>query len=273
MTLARPLIIAHRGARSLAPENTLLAAQKALKIGADLWELDVAMTSDGEIVVLHDDTLKRTSNAPQVFPDRKPWNVDAFSMAELHQLDFGSWFLQKDPFQQIQAGNIPTEELKTFVGLPIPTLSDALTFTRQHDWRVNIEIKDLTGKPGDPVIVEQVASQVTELGMEENVFISSFNHTYLQRLKAVNPCLKTAALVEKPDLDPLGLLKRLSAAAYNPNADTLQMDQIKEVVKQGYQVFIWTVNDEDRMRGLIAAGASGLFTDFPQRMKAVIAKK
>ena len=70
-TQTRVLNIAHRGARSLAPENTLAAAQKALELGADMWELDVAMTADGELIVIHDSTLERTSNARDVFPDRQ----------------------------------------------------------------------------------------------------------------------------------------------------------------------------------------------------------
>ncbi len=77
----KPLNIAHRGARSLAPENTLAAARLGLEIGADLWELDVAATSDEQLVVLHDDTLERTSNAQQVFPGRAPWTVSTFSLA------------------------------------------------------------------------------------------------------------------------------------------------------------------------------------------------
>lgn len=104
------LNIAHRGARSLAPENTMLAARKAFEIGASGWELDVAMTSDHELVVIHDDTLERTSDAAQVFPDRDPWSVVDFSMAELRRLDFGAWFVRTDPFGQIAAGMISPAE-------------------------------------------------------------------------------------------------------------------------------------------------------------------
>ena len=98
------LNIAHRGARSLAPENTLAAAQKGLDTGADMWELDVGMTADGALFLIHDDTLERTSNAAQVFPQRAPWRVHEFTFDEIRQLDFGSWFVEQDPFGQIAAG-------------------------------------------------------------------------------------------------------------------------------------------------------------------------
>ncbi|HEX7556623.1 MAG TPA: glycerophosphodiester phosphodiesterase family protein, partial [Leptolinea sp.] len=115
------LNIAHRGARSLAPENTLAAARKALEVGADLWECDVALTADGIPVILHDDNLRRTSNASSVYPNRKPWKLQTFTLEELKKLDFGSWFLTTDPFKQIKLGQILPAELQKFVGEPILT--------------------------------------------------------------------------------------------------------------------------------------------------------
>ncbi len=265
----KTLIIAHRGARSIAPENTLLAAQNAFDIGADMWELDVAMTSDGEIVIIHDDTLERTSNVKQVFSDRKPWKIEAFTLKELRQLDFGSWYVEKDPFNQIASGVVSKDEQLKFIKLPIPTLREALSFTKDHHWRVNVEIKDLSGKPGDKEIVEKVVALIDELGMSESVIISSFNHSYIQRAKSVDPQIVTAALVDAPDPDPVALLSRLNAQAYNPNINKLDFQQIKQVTAAGGKVFVWTVNDEKTMQKLIEAGVSGIFTDFPQLLKKI----
>ena len=117
-------------ARSLAPENTLAAARKALEIGADLWELDVAMTADGELFVVHDDTLERTSNVREVFPDRKPFSNYLFTLEEVKRLDFGSWFVSTDPFKQIAAGNVSAAEQESYRGEKAPTLREALAFTR-----------------------------------------------------------------------------------------------------------------------------------------------
>ncbi len=267
---SRVLNIAHRGARSIAPENTLLAAFKAYEIGADLWELDVAMTRDGEIVVIHDDSLKRTSNARQVFPERGPWKIEAFTLADLRQLDFGSWYVEADPFQQIANGVVSKDEQHKFINLPIPTLQEALEFTKEKNWQVNIEIKDLSGKRGDINIAEKVVGLVHSLEMDGSVIISSFKHEYIQRVRAASAKIVTAALVEKPDPDPVSLLRRMHAQAYNPGTDALKYEQIQGVTAAGGKVFVWTINDEVTMRRLIQAGVSGIFTDFPQRLKKVL---
>lgn len=267
---AKTLNIAHRGARSLAPENTLSAARKALEIGADLWELDVAITSDGELVVLHDDTLERTSNAQEMFPDRRPWAVHTFTLAELRRLDFGSWFNKMDPFKQIAAGAVTPQMQQSYIGEPIPTLREALVFTRDNDWRVNVEIKDATGTPGDSDVVEKVVALIEELDMGERVLISSFNHDYLLRVKKANPEIVTAALVESAVADPAALVQALGASGYNPGIRAILPEQIPPIRQAGVEVYIWTVNDADIMRALIRNNVSGIFTDFPQLLKEVL---
>ncbi len=266
----RPLNIAHRGARSLAPENTILAARRAVAVGADLWELDVAMTADGELVVLHDDTLERTSNAGQVFPDRAPWPVHTFTLDELRKLDFGAWFLEKDPFGQIAERAISAGEQERFVNVPIPTLSEALEFTREYKWKVNVELKDLTGTPGDAQVVETVVALIDRLGMAADVMISSFNHDYIIRSKAANPQIITAALIEEAVSDPLELLRRTGAAALNPSLELAESGLVRAVRDAGFDVYVWTVNQENDMRAMLDAGVSGLFTDFPQRMHRIL---
>lgn len=268
---AKTLNIAHRGARSLAPENTLAAARKGLAIGADMWELDVAMSADGVPFLVHDDTLARTSNVKTVFPDRSPWANHLFTWAEIQQLDFGSWFVETDPFKQIAAGNVSQAEQASYRGEKAPSLREALDFTRAHDWRVNVEIKDLRGTAGDATVVEQVVALVDELGMAERVLISSFNHRYIERVKRANPAIATAALVERAVPDPPALLKRLAAQAYNPRNGQITPAEIGKVRDAGFDVYIWTVNDEATMKQLIAARASGLFTDFPQLLKPLTA--
>ncbi len=264
------LNIAHRGARSLAPENTLLAAEKGLALGADLWELDVAVTRDGELVVLHDDTLERTSNVETIFPERRPWSVWTFTLAELRQLDFGSWYAEKDPFGQIQTGAVSAADLACFKGAPIPTLREALEFTRQHQWRVNIEIKDASQTPGDADVVEKVAGLVNQLDMVDRVIISSFNHAYIRRVKAANPEIVTAALVDQAAPDGVALLEETGAQAYNPNGRYLDEKTVRALCAAGYDVLVWTVNEEADMRRLIEWGVSGIITDFPQRLNKIL---
>lgn len=270
MTKCDTLNIAHRGARSLAPENTLAAARKALALGADLWELDVAMTADGELFVVHDDTLERTSNVRDVFPARKPWTNHLFTLAEIRQLDFGTWFVETDPFKQIVAGAVTPADLTSYRGEPAPTLREALIFTRENNWRVNVELKDLSGTPGDATVVEKTVVLVDELGMADRVLISSFNHRYIARVKAANPAIATAALVSRADPDPAALLRRLNAQAYNPKVGEIRPADIAGLRDQGFDVYIWTVNEEKTMRELIDARVSGIFTDFPQRLKPLL---
>ena len=99
--------LAHRGARSIAPENTLVAGRKAFEAGADMWEFDVQLTADKKPIVVHDRTLTRTTNVEEVFPDRSCYKVDDFTLAEIKQLDAGSWFVREDPLPN------PVEKLKS----------------------------------------------------------------------------------------------------------------------------------------------------------------
>ena len=100
--------------------------EKALEIGCDGVEVDIRSTKDGHLVLLHDDTLVRTTNVSEVFPDREHDSVDTFTLAELKMLDAGSWFLDSDPFDQIRTGMISFPEMEKFQGCTIPTLEEFL---------------------------------------------------------------------------------------------------------------------------------------------------
>jgi glycerophosphoryl diester phosphodiesterase len=267
------LAVAHRGFRGIAPENTLLAARLGLEAGADLWELDVAASSDGELVVIHDDSLARTSDAKARFPERKPWTVYDFSLAEIRSLDAGSWYALADPFGQIKAGVVGPAELASFAGIRIPTLREALEFTRDAGWKVNIEIKDATGYPCDAWIVEKTMTLVRELGLVDRVLLSSFNHDYIRRSKKAEPSVPTGALVEKVPADPVALLKETGASSLNPGLKGLRETTVKEVRKAGFGVMVWTVNEVADMKRVLAWGATGIFTDFPNRLLELQGRK
>jgi glycerophosphoryl diester phosphodiesterase len=262
--------IAHRGARSLAPENTMPAARKAFALGASGWELDVAMTADGELVLLHDDTLERTSDAAQVLKDRQPWKVETFTLEELRQLDFGSWFVREDPFKQVAAGAVTPEEQAAIQGTQMPTLQEALEYTRAHQWFVNVEIKDATGTPVDDKIVKAVVELIRELGMNDLVLISSFHHDYLRQVKALQPSLAIGALVDRNVDDPVALVKDLGAQAYHPSKKVINAEQVQALRQAGFDVYVWTVNEEDEMRKFIEMGVSGIITDYPQKLRELL---
>jgi glycerophosphoryl diester phosphodiesterase len=266
----RPLIIAHRGARSLAPENTIAAARKALEVGADMWELDVGMTADGELVIIHDNTLTRTSNVKQVFPERRPWSLAEFTFEEIKRLDFGTWFTEQDPFAQIAAGAVSPTEIESYLGEPAPTLRQALAFTRDHDWQVNVEIKDLQHRPGDSRVVPRVLAILEELDLVDRALVSSFRHAYLREIGRRNPRIATGALVNKPHADPESLLEQLGARAYHPSLTAFRREQVSRLRAHGFQVNVWTVNEPEVMKSLMNAGVTGIFTDFPQVMTALV---
>jgi glycerophosphoryl diester phosphodiesterase len=260
------LNIAHRGARSLAPENTLAAARKALEIGADLWETDVGATADGELVLLHDDSLARTTDAPARFPDRAPWTLSTFTLAEIRSLDAGSWFVETDPFGQIAAGAVTPAEQAAYRGEKVPTLREALAFTRDAGWRVNLELKRLSPPLEDFPLVERVLALVEESEMlPDQVLLSAFHHDWLRQAQALRPDIAVQALIGESPAEPLDW-GDLSFPVYNAWSALISEAEIREVTARGIAVNLFTVNDEDEMRRFIAAGVSGLFTDFPQRL-------
>ena len=254
----------------MAPENTLAAARKALELGAHMWELDVQMTADEQLIVIHDTTLKRTSNVRDVFPNRKPWRVHEFTLDEFRLLDFGAWFKQRDPFGQIGAGKVTAPELASYEGEPAPTLEEALTFTRKHNWLANIEIIDLKGKPGNTQIVDKVVRLVEKLDMLDMVLISSFNHDYLAQIRSGHSRIATGVLVTKPHSQPASLLRRLGAQSYHPRRIAVRSKDIASLNIQGFRVYVRTINKRETMQRLLKAGVDGIFTDFPQILARVL---
>jgi glycerophosphoryl diester phosphodiesterase len=271
LTSPQILNIAHRGARSLAPENTLAAARKGLEVGADMWELDIQMTADGELIVIHDSTLKRTSNVRGVFPNRKPWLVHEFTLDEIRLLDFGSWFRKQDPFGQIAAGMVSESDLASYVNQQAPTLKEALSFTREHSWSVNLEIKDLSGNPDPDQVAKKILALVEDLNMLESVLISSYNQEYLAKLREAHSQVATGVLVSKPHPHPESLLRQLGAQAYHPRLSVFRPTDVALLHRHDCRVHIWNVNDRKTMERLVRAGVDGIFTDFPQMLASVLA--
>jgi glycerophosphoryl diester phosphodiesterase len=287
----RILNIAHRGARSLAPENTLAALRKALEIGADGWEIDVQLTRDGRLVIMHDDTLARTTNAAKLFPDRKPWFVSDFTLEEIRQLDAGSWFVRDDPFGQIKAGAVLPEACRALAGERVPTFEEALRFTRESGRLIDIEIKNLPRRY--PGIVEKVISAIEAEGLTDRAMISSFDHRQVSEIKALKPALAAGPIVGEGVARPAEYIRGLlngdayfvagpilgtgsiafaggatAKGSFDP-AD-LDVENLRALRQAGIPVFVWTINDQATMRPLIAAGVTGIITDFPQRLKPLL---
>ncbi len=257
----KKLIVAHRGARSIRPENTMSAFKEAMK-NSDFIELDVAFSKDGVPVIIHDNTLERTSNVKEFKEFKKPYKVKDYTYKQLLKLDFGSWFMRDDPFKMIENGTVTIEELKALKTQRIMTLDQVLKLLKKHNFPVNIEIKDVSRTAYDKTAVKTIIDLIEKHVMVNLVLLSSFNHKYLRQAFKINPNIDTAALEEKShSKDLVKHLKRLRVRSYNPALKITHSDLIKDLGNAGIFVNIFTVNDKkDRLR-LFEEGAKAVFTD------------
>ena len=267
-------IIAHRGARSLAPENTLAAAKKARELGAHAWETDVQLSRDGVPVLFHDKHLLRCTDARTrltdlTSEDRRHYRLSAFSSAELQTLDAGSWFGAADPFSTIRNGAIDAEMAAGFKTEKIPTLAQALTLTRSLDWQVNLELKDYGTDPDRFYTVDTTLAVIRQSRIPlHRVILSSFNHAWLDRIRQQQPGICIQALVGESETDMSGFSPG-RFPVYNLNADFVDPAFVSGLVRHGFQVNLFTVNDPEAAARFIRAGACGIITDFPQFFQPV----
>ena len=262
-------IIAHRGARSLAPENTLAAAKAAWQSGAHRWETDIQITRDGCLVLFHDRDLLRCTNAPKHFKHlisegRRKYLVSHFSLAELKTLDAGSWFEHTDPFSTIQKGFVKADALAGFSNEKIPTLEQGLLLTKKLQWQINLELKDHGTDPGPFYTVDNTLAAINESEISpDRVVISSFNHSWLERVRQLQPYIAVQALVGETRAD-METFHPGRFKTYNINADFVDAEFVRCLVQEGFIVNLFTVNDPRTAAMHIQAGASGIITDFPQ---------
>lgn len=269
------LVWGHRGARSLAAENTLRAMRLAYESGADGWEFDVQLTRDGKLIVLHDLNLLRTTNAgihPLFVANGLPlpWR---FSLAEIKQLSADVFPRRLCP---------PHYAEKPWLDLPdvlpddirVPTLEEVLDMARSLSMWLNIEIKDIfRAVPAELAesVVERVHQLVVSKGMKNQVILSSFNHDYMAESKKLDPDILTGLLTaHRFKEDPLELLRRFKADAWHPGFLCLDKNIVRNVRAGGFAVNPYTVNDAGCMRKLAEWGVTGLVTDNPQNVPSAI---
>ncbi|MDQ7032432.1 MAG: glycerophosphodiester phosphodiesterase family protein [Desulfonauticus sp.] len=252
-----PFFIAHRGASSLAPENTLLSFQRAFFLGARYWELDVQLTRDAQVVVFHDQTLERTTNVKQVYPERIHCELAQFSYVELQCLDCSSWFFQQDAKKTTQGCLTPQT---------IPLLRDVLLLAKSYGVGVNVEIKDLSSIWDDDFVVKKVLDVIFDLEMETDVLISSFYLKYLKIVKTLAPQIATAVLWSGQHPNPLDLTLELGAMAYHTNV-LPDFRTLQRFSNKGLYCLVFTINSLTRTREIFTKGGSGIFTDVIQETK------
>jgi glycerophosphoryl diester phosphodiesterase len=243
--LPKPSIFAHRGSKAHAPENTLAAFELAIDHKADAIELDVKLSGDGQVVVMHDSTVDRTTDGTG--------QVRKLPLAALKELDAGSHF------------DI------AFRGEPIPTLEEVLE-TLGKRIPINIELTNLTS-PGD-ALPAKVAELVTRHGMERQVMFSSFNPLALLRVRRYSPKVPIGLL----GLDGVAgawtrtlLANLIPHEALHPWVGNVDETLVKWTHSRGRRLHVYTVNEPSQMRNLYTWGADGLITDDPLLARETLA--
>jgi glycerophosphoryl diester phosphodiesterase len=232
----RPFVLGHRGARRRAPENTMAAFQLALEEGADGVELDVRLDGEGDVVVIHDVDLARVTSHRDV---RRIADLGRFDLA---RVDLGG-------------------------GERVPRLADVLAWAREHDARVNIELKRDTVRP--PLLAWEVSRLVrAEREARDRFILSSFDPRLVALSARLLPEIPVGWLVESPRRVPgRSLAERLvGASALHPQTTLVARPTIAAWQAEGLPVNVWTVNDPDDARRLDALGVDTLISDEPGKI-------
>ncbi len=259
--------IAHRGARSLAPENTMTAIEKAWQIGAHGVEVDISVSADGELILFHDDLLARTTDVGEKFPDRVDQPITTFTLQELRSLDAGTWFIEADPLGEISEGNVSLAEQSAMQGIQIPLLEDVLDYVKSKHWYINLELKKLPPPQVGFPVAEKMLQLLGRLQFPSgNVAISSFVFEYLRQIQRARPDLEVNALIGIPGsgVQDWG---DYEFKIYNANSAYTDEAQIQDALARGCRVNLFTVNDPHEMIRFRKAGVDKLITDYPQILK------
>jgi glycerophosphoryl diester phosphodiesterase len=239
-------------------------------VGADLWETDVTVTSDEKLILMHDTRLLRTTNIAQCYPLRKEKAVHQFTLAEIRRLDAGSWFIDQDPFGQIAARALTTDQVNACKKERIPTVEEALIFTKERCWRINLELKSLPVELNKFPMVSKILNLIDRIAMAPNqVIISSFQHHWLREIATRRPTLPIQALIG----DTIAVSMQwgnFEFETYNANHKLIDVAQIRKAHDYGKKINIFTVNEVSLMVYYKMMGVAGLFTDFPQKLSTLL---
>ena len=233
----RPVIGAHRGASARAPENTLAAFRAALEDGAELVELDVHLTRDDRLAVIHDEETRRTTGTAGI--------VAELSMAELRRLDAGR------------------HKGRHWAGEPIPELGDVFAALRGR-LLVNVEVK------GRAAAAPVLARCVAEHDMADAVIVSSFDPAVIRAVTALCPSLLAGLLVDRPVPDPVTAAREGGAQLLHVKHTYLTPTLVDLLHQAGLGALAWTVNAPGEMRRLAALGVDAILSDDPRRLRTVV---
>jgi glycerophosphoryl diester phosphodiesterase len=241
----RPLLIGHRGYPAKFPENTLASFEGAMQAGCDMIELDVTLTKDRKVVVIHDDTLDRTTNGKGPVLEQ--------TVEEIKRLDAGSWFAPQ------------------FSAERVPELSEVMELTAGR-CMLNIEIKESAFEATYPVdaVEHQVVKLVKTSGAMDRVIISSFDKRILERIAAMDAPPAVAYISDHgADKSVLDMLLAMKAFSWHPRFTVLTRNQVDMLHTAGLKVFPWTINTRAEAEKVLALGVDGLICNELRVMQAV----
>ncbi|MCK5769260.1 glycerophosphodiester phosphodiesterase family protein [Algiphilus sp.] len=256
------LNIAHRGYSAVAPENTLIAVERAIAAGADYIEVDVQMASDGVIVVMHDTSLARTTNVEVQHPLRPPWRVGAFTAGAITALDAGTWFTRRHPGGP------------DYRGEPVPTLAEVLAAL---DGRAGLllEVKSPSLYPGmAPAVADTLsdAGWVVDGRAVQPLIVQSFDWDFMAEYANLHPDVPNAVLGGPPGNEDEWRFLASFTDSVNPGHARVDAAVVEEIHDRGFDISVYTVNDADRMRELVGFGVDGIISDEVERLGAVLAE-
>ena len=234
------IIVGHRGVAGTHPENTKASIEQAAKLGLKWIEVDVQQTQDDELVVCHDHTLERCSNGKG--------RVDEHTLAELRQLDFGSW------------------KSEQFGGERILTLSELFELVEEHSLSVNLEIK-VDSRHQAPHVVDLLHSELIRSNIDtDRVLLSSFSHEVVAEMAHHLPRYRVGVITEQLTQDDLLLIDQVKAFSCHMNYENVNQDDLDTLAEANIQTWCYTVNDPSQFKFLSTVDA--IFTDFPDRFSA-----
>lgn len=233
-----PKIIAHRGYSGVSPENTLSAFANAVDIGADMIELDVQLTGDGQVVVFHDNDLLRVTGCEGTIAD--------YTLEELQQMDAGMWFGSE------------------FEGERIPTLAEVLELVRGSGLNIYLELKDIGAVEG---FEEAVLNVVRDYDMQDRCIMASFQYEYLRHFKELDESIQVLLNTSSASLT---LTEEFPADYYGLNTEMITADLVEAIHNAGSQAYAWTVNKPVQMRNVAAMGVDGIVTNYPGLAKVAL---
>lgn len=239
------MVIGHRGDAKNAPENTLISFKRTVEMGADGIELDVQMSKDGHLVVIHDERVDRTTDGIGFVKD--------FTLKEIKRLDAGIKFGKK------------------FTGERIPTLYEVFDLIGNRNFIVNIEIK--SGIVIYPGIEEKLVEMILDYNFQDRVVISSFNHYSLREVKEIAPELKIGLLYECGLVEPWYIANRMHAYSLHPFYFNIIPELVAGCKKNNVKLFPWTVDKKDDMERLVKLGVDAIITNDPQTLVDLIRKE